>query len=53
MTKEEINFIIETLEDAISWADYADPYFQIKHNLLRDQRNVTNAIILLKEAFHE
>ena len=32
MTRDEVEFIIETLEVAIDWSSYADDYFKEKHN---------------------
>jgi len=48
MTKEEIEFIIETLEVAIEWSDYADDYFKEKHNLDKDKKDVKKSIALLR-----
>lgn len=50
MKKEEAEFIIETLETAIDWAEYATPYFQEKHNLAKDKEDVQKAIKLLRAA---
>jgi hypothetical protein len=49
-SKEQIEFIIEALEEAIGWAEYADDYFKEKHNLKRDQENVQKSISMLREA---
>lgn len=49
MTPEQAKFIIETLETAIDWAEYATPYFQEKHNLAKGKEDVLKAIELLKE----
>ena len=45
----DIDFIIETLETAIEWAEYADDYFKEKHNLNKDKRMVDKAIKILKD----
>jgi len=49
MSRDNIDFIIETLENAISWADYADAYFKDRHDFDKDQENVNKAIAILKE----
>lgn len=49
MTHEEIEFVIDTLETAIEWAEYADEYFQKKHGLAQDKENVSKSIELLKK----
>ena len=49
MKKEEAEFIIETLETAIDWAEYATQYFQEKHNLAGDKEDVQKAIKLIRE----
>ena len=49
MKEKEAVFLIETLETAIDWAEYATPYFQEKHNLNRDKEDVKNAIKLIRE----
>lgn len=48
MTHEEIDFVIDTLETSIEWAEYADEYFQKKHGLAQDKENVLKSIELLK-----
>lgn len=48
MTHEEIDFVIDTLETAIEWAEYADEYFQKKHGLAQDKENVLKSIEILK-----
>ena len=50
MTKEEKDFIIEALGEAIGWAEYAGDYFQQKHDLNTDKDNVEKSIRLLKES---
>lgn len=47
MTQEDIDFIIDSIEAAIDWAEYADPYFQAKHGLELDKNNVRKSIELL------
>lgn len=47
MTSKDIDFIIDTIETAIEWAEYADPYFQAKHGLESDKNNVRKSIELL------
>jgi hypothetical protein len=47
MTCEDIDFIIDSIETAIEWAEYADPYFQVKHGLESDKNNVRKSIELL------
>lgn len=49
MTQKDIDFIIDTLETAIEWAEYADDYFKKKHGLEKDKENVSKSIELLKE----
>lgn len=49
MTREEKDFIIDTLEYAIEWAEYASDYFQKKHDLKTDRYNVKKSIKLLKQ----
>ena len=49
MKKEEAEFIIETLETAIDWAEYATPYFQTKHNLDVYKEDVKKAIKLMRD----
>lgn len=48
MTIKDVQFIIETLQEAIGWAEYAPSYFQEKHNLDRDQEAVLTSIKLLE-----
>lgn len=48
MTHEEIDFVIDTLETSIEWAEYADDYFKKKHGLEQDKENVLKSIELLK-----
>lgn len=48
MTREEIGFVIDTLETAIEWAEYADDYFKKKHGLEQDKENASRSIELLK-----
>lgn len=48
MTREEIAFIIETLQEVIEWAEYAPQYFQDKHGLQQDKNNVDKAIYSLR-----
>ena len=50
MTREEADFIKETLVDAIDWSSYADDYFKEKHNLAKDVSNVHKCIELLSES---
>lgn len=45
--KDKIEFIIDTLETAIEWADYADDYFKKKHGLEQDRENVKKSIDML------
>ena len=40
MTREEIEFIKETLVTAINWASYADDYSKEKYNLKQDIEDV-------------
>ncbi|MHA1691825.1 MAG: hypothetical protein ACTSU7_09315 [Candidatus Heimdallarchaeaceae archaeon] len=47
MTNSEIEFIKESLLEAISWSDYANDYFKKKHNLQRDMDNVNHSIEIL------
>jgi hypothetical protein len=47
MTCEDIDFIIDSIETAIEWAEYADLYFQVKHGLESDKNNVRKSIELL------
>ena len=49
MTKEESEFIVETLEAAIDWAGYGTPYFQTKHNLDVYKEDVQKAIKLMRD----
>jgi hypothetical protein len=49
ITKEKIDFIIKTIETAIEWAEYADPYFQKKHGLNRDKEDVRKSIEILQD----
>lgn len=48
MTKEEAEFIIETLETVIEWGEYAPLYFQEKHNLAGYKEDVQKAIKLMR-----
>lgn len=48
MSKEEIEFIKETLINAIEWADYAPDYFKEKHNLDKDKEDVKKAIKIIE-----
>jgi hypothetical protein len=47
--KSQFNFIIETLEESIAWAEYADDYFKQKHNLDIDKENVRKCVEILNE----
>lgn len=49
MKEKEAEFIIETLETAIDWAECATPYFQEKHNLDGYKEDVQKAIKLIRE----
>ena len=48
MTRDEVEFIIETLEVAIDWSSYADDYFKEKHNLYKDKEDVKKSIEILR-----
>ena len=50
MTKQEIEFIIETLETSIEWSDYAGDYFKEKHNLKKDKEDVEKSIAILNKS---
>lgn len=49
MKKEEAEFIVETLETAIEWAEYATLYFQMKHTLDVYKEDVQKAIKLMRD----
>lgn len=46
--ESHFEFIIDTLETVIEWADYADDYFKKKHGLDQDRENVNKSIEILK-----
>lgn len=46
--QSKFEFIIDTLETVIEWADYADDYFKKKHGLDQDRENVNKSIEILK-----
>jgi hypothetical protein len=45
---KDAEFIIEAMQEAIFWAEYAPDYYKEKHNLKQDQENVEKAIEILK-----
>ena len=47
MKREDVDFIKETLVNAIDWAEYADDYFKEKYGLDQDKENVEKSIKLL------
>jgi len=49
ITDNQIDFIISSLEESISWSDYVDEYFANKHNLDVDKSNVRKSIDILEE----
>jgi len=50
ISKSDKDFIIDTLECAIEWREYADDYFKKKHHLEKDKENVKKCIeILIRE----
>lgn len=49
MNNEDIDFIIETLEVMLEWADdYTDSYFKDNIIIIKDKNDVIKAIEILK-----
>lgn len=49
MTREEQDFIIETLESMVGWAEYTPEYFKTKHRLDDDLIAVEKCVSILRE----
>ena len=49
MTRQDKDFIIDTIEVLVEWTNYATDYFKEKYNLEKDLKTVDRSISLLNK----